>query len=84
MPIQFVVENAGCASCGELVREALGSLGAVEAVDVDEAADVATVRLECATTVSVEDVDRVLDAASGGSGHSYCVQPGSWTTPGAR
>ena len=79
MVVRFVVENAGCASCGELVRDALASLGEVEAVDVDEGADIANVRLASTLPVAIGDVDRVLGAASVGSGHGYRVRPGSWT-----
>ncbi|HEX4747172.1 MAG TPA: heavy-metal-associated domain-containing protein [Gaiellaceae bacterium] len=77
MTAQFVVENAGCESCGALVRKTLSEIGTVEAVVIDENADVATVRLE-GPTLSVEDVDRLLERASGGSGHRYRVRSGSW------
>ena len=79
MAIQFVVENAGCDSCGALVSDALSGLGTVESIDIDEEADAATVRLEHTSTVSMEEVDRILESVSAGSGHGYRVQPGSWT-----
>jgi hypothetical protein len=75
---EFVVENAGCVSCGALVRDALSAVGTVERLDVEETADVATVRLASAAPFSLEDIDGVLDAASAGSGHRYRVRPGSW------
>jgi len=84
MTIQFVVENAGCVSCGELIRGSLSAIGDAEVVDIDEDADVATVRLASTHPVSVEDVDQILEVASEGSAHAYCVQPGSWTTQTAR
>ena len=79
MAIEFVVENAGCASCGRLVRDALAAVGTVEVVTIDQDADVATVRLEHSGSVSVEDVDRLLEEVSAEAGHAYRVQSGSWT-----
>ncbi len=78
MTAEFVVDRAGCASCGELVREALANLGTVEAVVVDEGADIATVRLSSTRLVTAEEVDRALADASVGSGHDYGVRQGSW------
>ena len=78
MTAQFVVEHAGCASCAERIRKALGAIGTVEQIDVDEASDVAIVRLEYGGVT--EDVEHALLFASQGSGHAYRVQPGSWTS----
>lgn len=78
MTVRFAVENAGCASCAELVRDALGRFGEVTAVDVDESADVANVHLACSSEVAVADIDRALADASTGSGHAYRVRAGSW------
>jgi copper chaperone CopZ len=72
----FVVEEAGCESCAALVREALEPLGAVESVEVDEAADVAFVRL--ASSASEPDVNKALADVSASAGHAYRVRPGSW------
>jgi copper chaperone CopZ len=76
--VEFVVENAGCSSCAERVRLALEPVAAVHEIEVDEAADVATVRAGAATDVSQDAVDRVLREASDGAGHAYRVRPGSW------
>ena len=76
MNVTFVVEEAGCESCARLVRGALESLGTVESVEVDEAADEAPVRL--AGSATEEDVNVALAAASEGVGHAYRVRPGSW------
>jgi len=78
--VQFVVEQAGCLSCAERVREALRAMGTIEQLEVDETADVATVRLACADHVSDVDVDHALRLASEGSGHTYRVQTGSWAS----
>lgn len=72
----FEVEQAGCASCAERVREALAPLGTVGEIVIDEAADSATVRL--ASGATVDDVNRALLEVSHGSGHAYRVKPGSW------
>lgn len=72
----FVVSEAGCESCAKLVREALEPLGAVESIDVDEAADEATVELTGKVTEA--DVNVALAGASEGVGHAYRVRPGSW------
>jgi copper chaperone CopZ len=72
----FVVEEAGCESCAALVREALEPLGAVESVEVDEAADVAYVRL--ASSASEPDVNKARADVSASAGHAYRVRPGSW------
>lgn len=74
-----MVEGAGCASCGTLVRQALSVLGTVSALSIDDVADVAMVRLEAASALSIDDIERVLEEASAGSGHRYRLQPGSWT-----
>ena len=75
MTFSFVVEEAGCASCAALVREALEPLGRVESIDVDEAADVSRVVL--AGEASEEAVSTALAGVSA-AGHTYRVQPGSW------
>jgi copper chaperone CopZ len=77
MSLSFVVEEAGCESCAKLVREALEPLGTVESIEIDEAADVAAVRLDT-TGATESDVDRALAAVSVGAGHAYRVRPGSW------
>jgi hypothetical protein len=77
-PVVFEVQQAGCESCAELVREALSSLGRVGEIVIDEEADSATVRL--ASGASVDDVNRALLEVSHGSGHAYRVKPGSWQT----
>jgi copper chaperone CopZ len=74
--VTFVVEEAGCASCGARVQAALEPLAAVESIDVDEAADEAVVRLSGAP--SEEDVAVALAGASEGSGHAYRLRAGSW------
>jgi hypothetical protein len=78
LAVEFVVEQAGCASCAELIRDALGQIGTVQRVEVDETADTAAVRLEIAGDTSKGDVDRLLGAVAEESGHAYRVQPGSW------
>jgi hypothetical protein len=78
MHVEFLVEQAGCSSCAELVRDALEELGEVERIEIDGDADHARVRLASGAGVSVEDVDRALREASVGSGHEYRVQPHSW------
>ena len=76
MTIDFVVEQAGCSSCAELVRDVLTGVGAVEGVDIDEGADEATVRLVTDADVSSEQLDALLADASV-PGHAYRVRPGS-------
>jgi hypothetical protein len=77
VPVRFVVEQAGCASCAELIRDVLGELGVVEEVEVDEQADTATVRLEPRRPLEASELERVLGEASIGSGHTYSVRVGS-------
>lgn len=76
MSVSFVVEEAGCESCARLVRSALEPLGTVESIEVDEAADISTVRLDGGATQ--DEVDRALADVSAGAGHTYRVRPGSW------
>lgn len=76
MSVSFVVQEAGCESCARLVRRALEPLGTVESVEIDEAADEATVRLD--GDASEDDVNGALAGASEGVGHAYRVRPGSW------
>jgi hypothetical protein len=78
--IRFVVEHAGCESCGRLVTQALKPLGTVQLLEIDESADTASVVFAPAVDVALEVVDRVLAAASGGAGHAYRVRRGSWRT----
>jgi hypothetical protein len=74
----FVVEHAGCESCGTLVSAALAPLGVVEALAIDETGDTASVVLAPTVEGDQSAVDAVLAAASPGSGHDYRVRPGSW------
>jgi copper chaperone CopZ len=74
--VTFVVEQAGCDSCADRLRGALGPVAAVAAIVIDEEADAATVRL--AGAASEDAVGAALAAASKGSGHAYRVRPGSW------
>jgi hypothetical protein len=52
MEVTFVVEHAGCASCGERVRAALAPLGTVRDIQIDEGADSAGVRADFSASVS--------------------------------
>jgi copper chaperone CopZ len=74
----FEVQEAGCASCAARVREALAPLATVHAIEIDAERDRATVRVDLQPDISESDINRVLDEASAGSGHSYRVEPGSW------
>jgi copper chaperone CopZ len=76
--VEFVVEHAGCSSCAGRVRKALEPIAAVEAIEVDEGADAATVRVRPRDRISEHAIDEVLREASVGSGHDYSVRPGSW------
>jgi copper chaperone CopZ len=76
--VEFVVEEAGCSSCVGRVRRALETVATVEAIEIDEGADAADVRLRSAVPLSEGTVCEVLREASVGSGHEYRVQPGSW------
>lgn len=78
MQITFVVEEAGCDSCAALVRDALEPLGEVASVEIDEAADCASVRLVPARPLEEAEIAAALAEASEGTGHAYRVQPGSW------
>jgi hypothetical protein len=75
--VAFDVEQAGCESCGRLVGAALAPLGAVDALEIDEAADAASVVFVPSADATQADVDRALAAASG-AGHLYRVRHGSW------
>lgn len=75
---QFVVENAGCSACAERVYAALSPLGLIDGVTIDEDADSATVSMRTGMSVSQEEVNRALAAASEGAGHKYRVQAHSW------
>lgn len=76
MRLTFVVEQAGCESCAARVRGALEPLAEIEAIEVDEDADAATVR--AAGDLDEDAVNDALEAVSAGSGHAYRVRPGSW------
>ena len=78
--IELVVEQAGCSSCAARVRAVLEEIAVVDAVDVDEDADVASVRLHSPQALAEETVASALREASAGSGHEYRVRPGSWRT----
>ncbi|HUH15800.1 MAG TPA: heavy-metal-associated domain-containing protein [Gaiellaceae bacterium] len=75
MEISFVVEEAGCDSCAALVRAALEPLGEVRSLEIDEAADRATVRLVPTRPLEEAEIAAALAAASEGTGHAYRVQP---------
>jgi copper chaperone CopZ len=75
--VTFVVEQAGCESCAARVRAALDPIAAVDSIEVDEAADAATVR--AAGPLTEDRVNTALATASDGSGHVYRVRPGSWS-----
>ena len=77
MSVTFVVAEAGCESCAALVRDALEPLGTVESVEIDEAADEATVVLADTGATEIE-VGAALAEASEGTGHAYAVRAGSW------
>jgi len=76
--VEFVVDQAGCSSCADRVRTALEAVATVHAIEIDEEADAASVRLRSTAPISEEAVGRLLSEAAGGSGHEYRVQPGSW------
>ena len=76
--VHFVVEQAGCQSCASLIREALNAIADVEVIEIDEAADLATVHLKQGSNPSQQTVAGVLETVSRDSGHAYRVQPGSW------
>ena len=76
--VRFVVEQAGCSSCAARIRVALEAIATVEAIEIDEAADIASVRLADSPRVLEDAVVLALQTASEGSGHEYGVQAGSW------
>lgn len=78
--VSFEVEQAGCPSCADRVREALEPLGAVGEIGIDEDADLASVRCSADGAISENSVNDALAAASDGAGHAYRVRPGSWRT----
>ena len=77
--MEFEVEQAGCEGCAALVRSALEPLATVERLEIDEAADRASVQLRPTGELTEAAVNEALAAASQGSGHAYRVRPGSWT-----
>jgi hypothetical protein len=76
--VEFVVEQAGCDACAARIENALSTIGDVRSIEVDEPADVASVRLVESAPISAESVRLALAAASEGSGHVYRLRPGSW------
>jgi copper chaperone CopZ len=76
--VSFVIEEAGCASCADRIRDALEALGPVGKVAVDETHDTATVVM--GTVIDPDAVAAALEDASAGSGHTYRLRPGSWRT----
>jgi len=76
--VRFVVEQAGCSSCAGRIRAGLEAIATVEAIEVDETADTASVRLADAPPVLEDAVVLALQKASAGSGHEYRLRPGSW------
>jgi hypothetical protein len=76
--VRFEVEQAGCESCGSLIREALAPILAIETLEIDEELDVARVTAQLLDGSSIETVDRLLAAASEETGHEYRVGLGSW------
>jgi copper chaperone CopZ len=76
--VRFVVEQAGCSSCAARIRGALEAIVTVEAIEIDEAADVASVSLADSSGVFEDAVVVALQNVSSGSGHEYRVRPGSW------
>ena len=76
--VRFEVEQAGCESCGSLVREALAPVLAIETLEINQERDVAQVTAQLLDGSSVEAVDRLLAVASEDTGHDYRVGPGSW------
>ncbi len=78
--IQFIVQQAGCASCAALVKEALAPIADVREIEVDETADCAAVCVAFAPDLTQEAVSLALLNASTAAGHEYRVKPGSWRT----
>ena len=76
MKVTFEVEQAGCESCGQVIGTALGRVGEVESIAIDEIADTATVVLTGAASPSA--VNQALEEAGAGAGHAYRVRTGSW------
>jgi copper chaperone CopZ len=76
--VRFVVEHAGCPSCAARIRAALEAIVTVEAIEVNETADTATVSVANPPRAFEDAVAFALRKASAGSGHEYRVQPGSW------
>ena len=76
--VAFVVEHAGCPSCADRVRSALTSFGKVRTIEIDEADDSASVRVELSGDASLEAMNDTLVHVSVGSGHEYRIRPGSW------
>ncbi len=75
--VTFKVEQAGCSSCAERVREALAPLASVHEIALDEPADLAIVRCSLVADVSEEQLNEALAEASTGAGHAYRVAPAS-------
>jgi hypothetical protein len=75
---RFVVEQAGCPTCAARIHDALAAIATVETIEIDERADVASVRLIDGDGVSEQTIAATLEAISVGGGHEYRVRPGSW------
>ena len=73
----FVVEQAGCTSCAGRIGKALEDTATAHEIELDEAADVAIVRL-LSSSATEGAVHEVLRKASEGAGHRYRIQPVSW------
>ena len=78
MRIAFDVEQAGCESCGRLVRSALAPLGTVETLTIDEQADMAYLVLDVTAGPEQSLIDDELAKVSAGAGHLYRVRVDSW------
>ena len=76
MSVAFAVEQAGCESCGKLIRTALSLVGTVASVEIDEASDTAKVVLSGDAQRAA--VDAALEEVSAGAGHAYRVRADSW------
>jgi copper chaperone CopZ len=76
--VVFEVEQAGCSSCATRVRDAIAPLAAVDSVEIDETADMATVHVSADGDLEESAVNGALAVASRGAGHAYRVKPGSW------
>ena len=76
--VRVVVGRAAWPSCASVIREALDAIADVEGIEIDEAADRATVRLQHGSNPSQQTVARMLETVPREPGHTYRVQPVSW------